>query len=262
MQVNLLVGRQVASYFDGANAWLYYADRLYQLPLGVVGIAVGIVLLPDLSRRLAAQDTDGGRAAFNRAAELSLALTIPCAVALAVIPLPLVSVLFERGSFLPADAQATALATAIYGLGLPAFVLQKVFQPLFFAREDTRSPFYFAIVALVVNAVIAIGLLTHLGFISAAWGTTVAGMGNAGLPVAGQPQVRGGGAGGPPSSDAHLAHLSGQWYHGDRALGVAGRQCRPAACPWPALYRVGPTDWRGYYHLWDCWAGLGGLFLG
>ena len=69
VQVNLVVGRQIASYFEGANAWLYYADRLYQLPLGVVGIAIGIVLLPDLSRRLRLGDTDGGRDAFNRAAE-------------------------------------------------------------------------------------------------------------------------------------------------------------------------------------------------
>jgi putative peptidoglycan lipid II flippase len=152
VQVNLLIGRQVASFFEGAIAWLNYADRLYQLPLGVVGIAIGVVLLPDLSRRLGAGDTAGGQNAFNRAAEISLALTVPAAVALVVIPLPLVSVLFERGRFGPDDAAATAAALAIYGLGLPAFVLQKVLQPLFFAREDTRRPFYYALGSLVVNA--------------------------------------------------------------------------------------------------------------
>ncbi|MFT6944059.1 MAG: putative peptidoglycan lipid II flippase, partial [Yoonia sp.] len=134
VQINLLVGRQVASFFDGAVAWLNYADRLYQLPLGVVGIAIGVVLLPDLSRRLRAGDDAGGRDAFNRASEISLALTIPASVALMVIPLPLVSVLFERGAFTSDDTTATALAVAIYGLGLPAFVLQKTLQPLFFAR--------------------------------------------------------------------------------------------------------------------------------
>ncbi|NNK67051.1 MAG: murein biosynthesis integral membrane protein MurJ [Rhodobacteraceae bacterium] len=175
VQVNLLVGRQVASFFDGAIAWLSYADRLYQLPLGVVGIAIGVVLLPDLSRRLQAGDTDGGRHAFSRAAEISLALTVPAAVALAVIPGPLVSVLFQRGAFSPEDAAATALAVAVYGLGLPAFVLQKVLQPLYFAREDTKTPFYFALVALVVNAVVAIGLAPIIGYIAAAIGTTVAG---------------------------------------------------------------------------------------
>jgi putative peptidoglycan lipid II flippase len=175
VQVNLLIGRQVASFFDGAVAWLSYADRLYQLPLGVVGIAIGIVLLPDLSRRLRAEDTAGGRHAFNRAAEVSLALTVPAAVALAVIPLPLVSVLFQRGAFDAEDVAATALAVAVYGAGLPAFVLQKVLQPLFFARENTRSPFTYALGALAVNAAVAIGLAPLVGYISAAFGATLAG---------------------------------------------------------------------------------------
>ena len=175
VQINLLVGRQVASFFDGAIAWLSYADRLYQLPLGVVGIAVGIVLLPDLSRRLAAEDAVGAQHAFSRAGEISLALTIPSAIALVAIPLPLVSVLFERGAFSFTDSQATALAVAIYGLGLPAFVLQKVLQPLYFAREDTRTPFRFALNAMVVNAVVAIAGTALLGFIGAAIGTTIAG---------------------------------------------------------------------------------------
>lgn len=175
LQINLLVGRQVASYFDGALAWLTYADRLYQLPLGVVGIAVGIVLLPELSRRLRAGDDAGGRDAFNRASEISLALTIPAAVALMVIPLPLVSVLFERGAFGTEATAATALAVAIYGLGLPAFVLQKTLQPLFFAREDTKRPFYYALVAMVLNAALAIGLSPLIGFIAAAVGTTCTG---------------------------------------------------------------------------------------
>ncbi len=175
VQINLLVGRQVASFFDGAVAWLNYADRLYQLPLGVVGIAIGVVLLPDLSRRLRAGDDVGGRDAFNRASELSLALTIPASVALMVIPVPLVSVLFERGAFTSADTAATAMAVAIYGLGLPAFVLQKTLQPLFFAREDTKRPFYYALAAMVINLLLAIGLSYYIGFIAAAVGTTMTG---------------------------------------------------------------------------------------
>jgi len=175
IQINLLVGRQVASFFDGAVAWLNYADRLYQLPLGVVGIAIGVVLLPDLSRKLGAGDDAGGKDAFNRACELSLALTIPAAVALAVIPLPLVSVLFERGAFGASDSAATALAVAVYGLGLPAFVMQKTLQPLYFAREDTKRPFYFAVIAMILNAALAIGLSPFVGFISAAIGTSLTG---------------------------------------------------------------------------------------
>src|SRR6056297_1810961 len=175
VQVNLVVGQLVASNYDKAVSWLYSADRLYQLPLGVVGIAVGIVLLPDLSRRLKLDDHTGAREAYSRAAEISLALTVPCAVALIAVPFPLVSVLFERGAFSADDSAATAIAVAIYGLGLPAFVLQKILQPLFFAREDTKSPFRYAVVAMIVNAVLAVGLAFVIGWIAAAIATTVAG---------------------------------------------------------------------------------------
>ncbi|CTQ48957.1 murein biosynthesis integral membrane protein MurJ [Jannaschia donghaensis] len=177
VQVNLLVGRQVASYFDGAVAWLNYADRLYQLPLGVVGIAIGVVLLPDLSRRVRAGDEDGQRDAYSRAFEFSWLLTIPSAVALLVVPLPLVSVLFERGAFDADDTAATAIALMIYAVGLPAFVLQKVLQPIYFAREDTRSPLRFAVVSLVINAVVALGLSPVIGWPAAALGTTLAAWG-------------------------------------------------------------------------------------
>jgi putative peptidoglycan lipid II flippase len=175
VQINLLVGRQVGSFFDGAVAWLSYADRLYQLPLGVVGIAIGVVLLPDLSRRLASGDAQGGRDAINRATEFTLALTLPAAVALMLIPVPIVAVLFQRGAFAAEDTLPTALAVAVYGAGLPAFVMQKVISPVYYAREDTRSPFRFAVRAMLVNVAVALGLAPFLGFIAAALGTTVAG---------------------------------------------------------------------------------------
>jgi putative peptidoglycan lipid II flippase len=175
VQINLLVGRQVGSFFDGAVAWLSYADRLYQLPLGVVGIAIGVVLLPDLSSRLKAGDGSGGRDAINRATELTLALTLPAGVALLVIPVPIVAVLFQHGAFAPSDTWPTALAVAVYGAGLPAFVMQKVLSPLYYAREDTRSPFRYAVHSMLVNAALALGLAPFIGFIAAALGTTVAG---------------------------------------------------------------------------------------
>ena len=171
---NLLVGRQVASFTENAISWLNFADRLYQLPLGVVGIAVGVVLLPELSRRLAAGDTDGGRHSFNRGMEFSLFLTVPSAVALAVIGAPIVAVLFGRGAWTDADTQATALALAVYALGLPAFVLQKVLQPLYYARHDTKRPFQFAVTSMVVNAAVAVGLMPLIGFVAAALATTFA----------------------------------------------------------------------------------------
>ncbi|MEO1549873.1 MAG: murein biosynthesis integral membrane protein MurJ [Pseudomonadota bacterium] len=175
VQINLLVGRQVASFTEGAVAWLSYADRLYQLPLGVVGIAIGIVLLPALTRQLQAGESQAARDSVNRALEFTLLLTLPAAVALVVVPLPLVSVLFERGAFGAEDARATALAVAIYGLGLPAFVLQKVYAPVFFARENTVTPFRFALISMVVNGVLAVGLLPVVGYLAAAIGTTMSG---------------------------------------------------------------------------------------
>jgi putative peptidoglycan lipid II flippase len=175
VQINLLVGRTVASPTEGAISWLVYADRLYQLPLGVVGIAIGTVLLPDLSRRLRAGDAQGGRDSFNRGTEFALALTLPAAVALVVIAFPLTQVLYQRGAFGAADTAATALVLAIYGAGLPAFVLHKVLQPLYYAREDSRSPFRYAVVSMILNAVIAVGLMPYIGFAAAAWATTLAG---------------------------------------------------------------------------------------
>lgn len=175
MQINLVVGQLVASRTEGAVSWLFAADRLYQLPLGVVGIAVGIVLLPELSRRLKAGDDTGARDAYSRANEFALALTLPSAVALLLIPLALVSVMYERGATSASDSQAIAWAVAIYGVGLPAFVLQKLLQPLFFAREDTKSPFRYALYSMVINAALAFGLHPLLGWLAPAVATTVAG---------------------------------------------------------------------------------------
>lgn len=175
MQINLVVGQLVASRTESAVSWLFAADRLYQLPLGVVGIAVGIVLLPELSRRLKAGDDAGAKDAYSRAGEFALALSLPSAMAFLVIPLALVSVMYERGATTAADSQAIAMAVAIYGLGLPAFVLQKLLQPLFFAREDTKTPFRYALYAMLINAGLAFGLHPVMGWLAPAVATTVAG---------------------------------------------------------------------------------------
>ncbi|NPD14191.1 murein biosynthesis integral membrane protein MurJ [Xinfangfangia sp. D13-10-4-6] len=175
VQVNLIVGRQVASYTDGAITWLYNADRLYQLPLGVVGIAIGVVLLPEISRRLRAEDPEGAQHSFSRGAEFALLLTLPAAVALIVIARPIIGVIFERGAYDAHAAHNTALALAVYGAGLPAFVLHKVLQPQFYARHDTRRPFNYAVISMVVNAVLAIALMPLIGFLAAAIATSAAG---------------------------------------------------------------------------------------
>jgi putative peptidoglycan lipid II flippase len=181
VQINLVVGTQVASYFEGAVAWLSYADRLYQLPLGVVGVAIGVVLLPELSRRFRAGDAAGTREALNRAAEFTLVLTLPAAVALMAIPELICRVLYQRGAFDAFDTAQTALALAVYAAGLPSFVMQKVLQPAFFAREDTRTPLRYAVISMLVNVGVAIGLAPVIGFVAAALGTTIAGWVNAAL---------------------------------------------------------------------------------
>ena len=178
-QINILIGTIIASLQEGAVSYLYYADRVYQLPLGVVGIAIGIVLLPDLSRRLGAGDTDGVDESQNRALEFSMLLTVPAAAALVVMPFPVVQVLFERGAFNAADTYATAAAVAAFGLGLPSFVLIKVFSPGFFAREDTRTPMIFAGISILTNVVGSLLLFSQIGHVGIAVASSVAGWINA-----------------------------------------------------------------------------------
>jgi putative peptidoglycan lipid II flippase len=171
-QINIVVGTIIASLQAGAVSYLYYADRLYQLPLGIVGVAIGVVLLPDLSRKLRAGDRAAVMDSQNRSLELALLLTLPAAVALSVAAEPIIRVLFERGAFSAKDTPATAAALAAFAVGLPSFVLIKVFQPAFFAREDTATPMRFAAVNLTVNAAgsivlfflfDALGLMPHVG---------------------------------------------------------------------------------------------------
>jgi putative peptidoglycan lipid II flippase len=157
-QINIVVGGMVASFEPGAPAWLFYADRLYELPLALVGIAIGVVLLPDVSRHLRAGNDAAVMDSQNRALELSMLLTIPAAVGLAVIPTEVISVLFERGAFTARDTANVAVALAVFALGLPAFVLVKVFSPAYFAREDTRTPMHYAAASLAINTVGSVGL--------------------------------------------------------------------------------------------------------
>ena len=180
-QFNLLVGSIIASLQDGAVSLLYYADRIYQLPLGVVGIAIGIVLLPDLSRRLRAGDEAGADNAQNRAFEFSMFLTVPASVALAVIPVPIIQVLFERGAFSSDDTYGAAMALAAFAIGLPAFVLTKVFSPGFFAREDTMTPMRFAAIGIAVNIFGSLVLFFWMGHVGIALATSAAAWVNASL---------------------------------------------------------------------------------
>ena len=152
----------------GTISALYYADRIAQLPLGVVGIAIGTALLPLLARQLRAGQTQSAMANQNRAIEFGLLFSLPAALALWLLADPMIRVLFEHGRFGPDDTLRTASALAAYAVGLPAFVLVKALTPGFFAREDTRTPLYIAIAAIVVNIVLNIVFL---------YGTTLAQVG-------------------------------------------------------------------------------------
>jgi putative peptidoglycan lipid II flippase len=157
-QINLFIGQIIASTKEGAIAILQYADRVYQLPLGVVGVAIGVVLLPELSRTLKAQFFREATHSQNRALEFALFLTLPAATAIAILSVAIVRVLYERGAFTPETTAITARTLGIFGLGLPAFVMIKVFTPGYFAREDTRTPMLFAGVAVTVNIALALSL--------------------------------------------------------------------------------------------------------
>src|SRR5690606_5604543 len=119
---------------------LYYADRLEQLPLGVIGVTMGTALLPKLTKALSGKPSPYANTLFNRAIEYSMLLGLPAATALAVIPVPLVTVLFERGAFDSVAAMATAQTVLAYAVGIPAFVGIKVFASTFYAHEDTKTP--------------------------------------------------------------------------------------------------------------------------
>lgn len=194
VQINIIIGTNIASREAGAVSWLMNADQLYQLPLSVVGIALGVVLLPMLSRRVKEGDEKGAAHALNRSLELSAALTLPAAAALIVMAAPLCDALFRglagdalmlfggRGSaFTAHDVAMTGAALALFAAGLPAFVWQKVFLPAFFAREDTRTPMNYALIAIALNTGLALALFPIFGFLAVAFATSLAGWTQAGL---------------------------------------------------------------------------------
>ena len=181
LQINLMVGTIIASLQVGAVSFLYYADRVYQLPLGLIGIAFGVVLLPDLARKLRSGAEEAALESLNRGLELALLLTLPASLALLVIPGPIVIVLFERGAFDRAAAEATAAALAAFAIGLPAFVLVKVLQPAFFAREDTVTPLKMAVASVIANIALSLILFLPLRHVGLALATALAAWLNVGL---------------------------------------------------------------------------------
>ncbi len=179
-QLNLLISAAVASLLpSGSVSYLYYADRLNELPLGVVGIAVGTAILPPLSRQARLGDLAGAAATQNRGIELALLLSLPAAIGLALLAEPIFSALFQHGAFGPAETAASAAALAAYAAGLPGFVLVRVLVPSFFARADMATPVKLALVVMAVNLVLTFLLMQPLAHVGVALATVAAGWLNA-----------------------------------------------------------------------------------
>ena len=172
-QINLLVGQMIASAQEGAISLLNYADRINQLPLGIIGIAVGVVLLPELARALKAGDHEDAQHLQNRSLEFALGLTLPSAVGFVLFAGPLVNLLYERGAFTAETTALTAAALSAFAVGLPAYVLVKVFSPAYFARLDMKSPMWFSAIAVVVNIVASLLLFPFYGHVGIAVATSI-----------------------------------------------------------------------------------------
>lgn len=174
-QLKLIVGAMIASSSQAAVSWLYYANRLYELPLGVISIALAAVLVPTIAASIRAAHPAGVAAPQSRGFEIALGLALPSAVAFAVLAEPISAGLFERGAFGPRDTAAVAAALAAICAGLPGHALEKVLGALSFAHEDTRTPMLAALAGLATAAVASLALFPHYGHVGVATAIAVSG---------------------------------------------------------------------------------------
>ncbi len=174
VQLNLVMDTIIATWFGSGVSYIYYADRISELPLAVIGIAVGTALLPMLSRQIREGKREESFKSQNHAMELSLFLSLPAAVALFTIAEPIISVMYERGEFSSADTIATFHTLMAFAVGLPAFVLVKILAPSFYANQDTKTPFKIASICIVVNFTFNIILMFPLQYVGMALATSIA----------------------------------------------------------------------------------------
>jgi len=178
-QINILVGTIIASFQASAVSYLYYADRVYQINLAIAGIAIGTVILPQLSKHVLNNKKDKINLIQNKALELSLFLSIPAAIALLIASEEIISSLFGYGSFLEESVKNSAKALFYFAVGLPAFSLIKVFSTFFFARHNTKSPFYISLISVLLNIFISVTFFKEIGFIIIPIATTISSWFNA-----------------------------------------------------------------------------------
>ena len=178
-QINILVGTIIASFQASAVSYLYYADRIYQINLAIAGIAIGTVILPNLSKYIQSKKKNEIDFIQNKALELSLFLSLPAAISLLIGSEEITSSLFGYGSFDEFSVKNTSTALFYFALGLPAFSLIKVFSSFLFARHNTKVPFYFSLISVILNVVISIYFFNKIGFIIIPIATTIASWFNA-----------------------------------------------------------------------------------
>ena len=172
-QINILVGTIIASFQASAVSYLYYADRIYQINLAIAGIAIGVVVLPQLSKYVQLKKKNKILQIQNKALELSMFLSLPAFVGLIIGSEEIISALFGYGSFNEVAVNNSAKALYLFGLGLPAFVLIKVFSTFFFANHDTKTPFYISLLSVILNIFISVFYFKSVGFIIIPIATTI-----------------------------------------------------------------------------------------
>ena len=188
---NMVVAAQLSSSLPSAVSWLYYADRIFQLPLGFVAAAIGVVLLPEVARALSADDHAGAVAASSRTLEFGLLLVVPASLAIAVLAEPIVDVIYRRGAFSADDSAATAQVVRALAFALPFFVLVKALLPPYLARESIRTPVAAALIGVAANIVVTLALIGPLGAVAAPIGVVVSALVNAVVLAAGLMLTRG-----------------------------------------------------------------------
>jgi len=180
-QINILVGTIIASFQTSAVSYLFYADRIYQINLAIAGIAIGTVILPQLSKHVKSNKKEKIKLIQNKALELSLFLSIPASIALLIASEEIISSLFGYGSFSEPSVIKSAKALFYFAIGLPAFSLIKVFSSFFFARHNTKIPFYISLISVLLNIFISIIFFKEVGFIIIPIATTISSWFNATL---------------------------------------------------------------------------------
>jgi putative peptidoglycan lipid II flippase len=178
-QINILVGTIIASFEASAVSYLYYADRVYQINLAIAGIAIGTVVLPQLSKHIQNKRKEKINSIQNKALELSLFLSIPAAIALLIASEEIISSLFGYGSFNEDNVKNSAKALFYFAIGLPAFSLIKIFSTFFFARHNTKIPFYISLISVLLNVFISVVFFKKFGFLIIPIATTISSWFNA-----------------------------------------------------------------------------------